>query len=121
MAFPATEATIAEAERSIGRSLPPDLRARLARSNGGDITIADDSWSLIPVRDVTDRKRLSRTANDIVRETEQARAWRNFPKEGFAVASNGTGDLLILIPGSLDVHHWCHETGAVAAVTVDWI
>lgn len=120
MAFPVSEDVIALAESALGRRLPEDLRARLARSNGGDISTAEDDWTLIPVRDHSDRKRLSRTSNDMIYETAQARKWHGFSKDGIAVASNGGGDFLVLLPGTDDVHHWEHETGAITVVEVDW-
>ena len=120
MAFPASDDVIARAEDTLARRFPGGLRARLARSNGGDVSTAAEDWMLIPVRDHSDRKRLARTANDMVYETAQARKWNSFPEDGIAVASNGCGDLLILLPGTDDVHHWDHETGAVTVCEVDW-
>jgi hypothetical protein len=36
------------------------------------------------------------------------------------VASNGTGDLLVLPEGSDDPAWWDHETGQLNPVTTDW-
>lgn len=120
MPFPASEDVIAEAERALGRKFPEALRARFIRSNGGDVSTSNDDWILFPVRDSTDRKRLSRTANDVVRETEQARSWHLFPQDAIAIGSNGAGDLLTLLPGSDALYAWDHATGAVVAVDVDF-
>ena len=119
MAFPVADCFIVAAEEALGRRLPEPLRTRLARSNGGDIEAGDDEWRLHPVRDDSDRKRLARSANDISRETEIARRWPHFPPDAIAVATNGSGDVLVLIPQSDDVHLWDHETGAISAVAVD--
>jgi hypothetical protein len=120
MAFPVSEYLIVTAESALGRRFPDALRLRLAASNGGDIATADDDWTLHPVRDAADHKRLSRTANDIVHETALARQWPNFPIDGIAVAANGAGDLLILVPGSGELHLWDHETGAIDVAAVNW-
>jgi hypothetical protein len=120
MAFPVSDDFIAAAEEALGRRFPTAMRTRLARSNGGEIAAADDDWILHPVRDDTDRKRLSRSANDIVRETGVAREWAKFPEGGIAIASNGGGDLLVLLRNSDDLFHWDHETGEVKRVDVDW-
>ena len=120
MGFPVSDHFIVAAEQALERRFPTALRARLARSNGGDIATVDDDWILHPVRDDTDRKRLSRSTNDIVRETGVAREWPKFPEGGIAVASNGDGDLLVLLRDSDDLFHWHHETGGVDRVDVDW-
>jgi hypothetical protein len=120
MPFPVSDSLLKRAEQAMGRSLPAALRARLERSNGGDVSAAGDVWTLVPVRDDTDRKRLARTANDILRESREASKWPDFPEGAFVVAQNGTGDLLVLLRSSDEVHLWNHETGRAATVTVDW-
>jgi hypothetical protein len=120
MAFPVDESLIAAAEQQLGRRLPDALRKRLLRNNGGEIQTEDDDWTLHPVWDATDRKRMSRTANHIVRETRQAREWRSFPEGAIAVASNGTGDHLVVRVGSAEIELWDHETGECHAVAIDW-
>ena len=127
MAFPTTEDYLRRAERGLGLGLPPVLRARLLRENGGGVRAAGDGWELFPVEDTTDRKRLSRTANHIVRENAVARDWPEFPPDAVAIASNGTGNYLILrrvvdAPDSLSdvVFLWEHETGSAIEVEVEW-
>ena len=39
MAFPVDEERIEAAERALGRTLPPRLRERLRRDNGGDLLL----------------------------------------------------------------------------------
>ncbi len=120
MAFPVDEDQIAAAEAQLGRSLPPAHRARLARNNGGEVVVGGREWALFPVLDETDRKRGARTANHILWETEQARAWPAFPAQAVAIASNGLGDLLVLLPGSDGPQLWRHENGATEPVEVSW-
>lgn len=112
---------------AIGLALPSQLRARLLLENGGEITAGDDVWQLFPVQDASDRKRLARTANHLLRETAEARKWPAFPSEAVAIAANGTGNYLILRPadrasGELSgtVLLWDHETGSAQPIDVNW-
>jgi hypothetical protein len=127
MGFPTSEEFVRRAEESLAIMLPAAVRARLLQENGGEIEADGDVWELFPVEDSTDRKRISRTANHIVRETEEARQWPEFPATAVAIAANGTGDYLILQParqasGQLldEVFLWDHETGGVTPVDVTW-
>jgi hypothetical protein len=113
MAFPVTDDRIVAAETALERRFPDAMRARLQLQNGGDIATEDDDWTLHPVQDTSDRKRLARTASHVVRETAAARSWPGFPAEGIAIASNGSGDCLVLLPGSDAVLLWDHETGTL--------
>ncbi|GFK18439.1 SMI1/KNR4 family protein [Corynebacterium glutamicum] len=110
MAFPVTEDKILAAEETLGRRLPETLRERLLQNNGGEVIDNENNdWILHPVRDDSDRKRLVRTANDIIRETESAREWDNFPENAIAIANDGTGDLIILLPDDDAFYIWSHE------------
>jgi hypothetical protein len=55
-----------------------------------------------------------------VKETKSARAWRGFSESAVAVASNGSGDLLVVRDGSTEIELWEHETGNCAPVSIDW-
>src|SRR5882724_8824953 len=118
MPFPITAAEIAKTEAKTGFKFPLGLKVRFSKDNGGEIKIARDNWQLIPFMDATDRKRIARTCNDIVRETSQMRDWEGFPEDAFVVAQNGGGDYLIILPetkGSKElgetIYFWDHETG----------
>ena len=108
------------AERLLGRALPMDLRGRLCRDNGGAVAADGDSWHLFPIPDPTDRRRLKRTANHIVRATRLARARPDFPADAVAIAEDGGGNYLILPAGSDDVAAWDGATGEARPVAVDW-
>jgi hypothetical protein len=115
MAFPTTEMHVAAAERELGVKLPREYRERLIARNGGELSTAGDDWQVFPVFDVTNRKTAGRSVGHIVLETRSARDWEGFPEGAVAIASNGTGDLLIFVPdpaGRLDpqVQVWNHET-----------
>lgn len=89
----------------------------MCRDNGGEVAAAADHWWLYPIFDDSDRKRLKRTCNDIIRETVSARSWPDFPATGLAIGQNGGGDLLvILVDLETDryadaIYEWDHETG----------
>ena len=117
MPFPIAPIEIAKTEAKTGFEFPLGLKSRFAKNNGGEIQLGEDCWQLIPFLDSTDRKRLARTCNDIVRETAKMREWRGFPADAFVIAQNGGGDYLIVRPaaeGSTElgetIYFWDHET-----------
>ena len=118
MPFPVEEIYIKRTEERLGAEFPSSFRMTVMRDNGGEIETAEDYWQLFPFFDESDKKRLSRTSNDIVRETQSARKWPNFPVDCIAIASNGSGDLLVFkrltsSDRKLEdtVYFWSHETG----------
>ncbi len=117
MAFPVDVKYINEFESEIGLKLPSAYKKGLTVTNGGEIDNASDLWQVFPVFDKSNRKRISRTSNHIIRETKSAKEWQGFPQEAIAVASNGYGDFAILIPDKFNteyfedkVYMWLHET-----------
>jgi hypothetical protein len=123
MAFRTDIQFIETAESALGVSLPSAWRNRLLSSNGGELFVADEDWTIYPVFDTSDRRNASRTANHIVRENQSAREWRGFPSAAIAIAENGSGDYLVFLPsqsssGTLDerVLFWSHETGILSVV-----
>lgn len=118
MPFPVDERFIIATETKLGVKFPPDYAGRMMQQNGGTIETSSDAWALYPILDSSDKKRLQRTCNDVVRETASAREWPGFPGAAVAIAGNGSGDQLILFPSdagsgilSEEVHWWDHETG----------
>jgi len=113
--FPVEKKYIERAELELGLAFPEEYASRLRRENGGEVEVAGDTWQLHPVFDDSDRKRITRTANHLVKETESARKWRGFPPDAISIGANGSGDRLILLPegdrfGDA-VFLWDHETG----------
>ena len=98
MPFPIAMSEIEKTEVKTGFTFPPEFKARMARENGGEVDIAGEEWSIFPFLDTSDRKRLARTCNDIIRETNQMKAWDGFPTDAFAIGSNGFGDCIYLLP-----------------------
>lgn len=127
MPFPLDSQYIQAAERKLGITFPSMFRGKMTHSNGGTVYVLGDSWMLYPFLDSSDKKRLARTCNDIVRETQKIRQWSNFPAGGVAIATNGAADQLVLLPkaeakAELDpaVFWWDHETGEVQKVADDF-
>lgn len=122
MAFQLDQSLVKRAEAKLGRKLPFGYVAAMCTNNGGEVETGPDYWSLFPIFDDTERTRLKRTCNDIVRETIAARRWAGFPVDAVAIGSNGTGDKLVFLaePGtdrySDAVYWWDHETGEVNQV-----
>jgi hypothetical protein len=95
--------------------------------NGGELKADGDVWELHPFLDTSDKTRLKRTCNDITRETTVAKEVSDFPADGVAIAANGTGDRLVLLPSPSNtarlqdaVFVWNHETGTLAKVADDF-
>lgn len=121
MPFPIDEKHISAVEAQIGWQFPSDLRQRLLWNNGGEITANDDVWTLYPIWDPSDQKRMKRTINHVLHETQVARQWPNFPADALAIAENGGGDRLIVRPNAPRIEWWDHETGITEPVTIDTI
>lgn len=115
MPFNLSEEQLSQTEKELGAKLPHEYREAMKLSNGGEVTTQNDAWELYPIKDASDRKRLSRTCNHILSETESCKGFGNFPSDAVAIAGNGLGDQLVLIKESgrfLDsVFLWFHETG----------
>lgn len=127
MPFPVEIRYVNDTEAKLGVKFPASFVVRMTNLNGGMVTTDIDDWQLYPFLDSSDRKHLSRTCNDIVRETQQARQSPHFPPDAVAIAANGGGDHLVLIPLpdaphvlSHEVFWWDHETGEINHVADDF-
>ena len=123
MPFPVDIKFITETEQELGVEFPESFKIKMMLKNGGELSTEDDDWWLYPFFDKSDNKRISRTCNHIILETKHAREWHNFPKDGITIASNGTGDQLVLIPSESnpnklknEIYLWIHETGEILQV-----
>jgi hypothetical protein len=120
MPFDLAPSFVEAAEREIGGTLPASYVAAMRASNGGEFDVLGDDWQQYPIADTSDRKRLARTANHMIKETQSLLQWPTFPKQGLAIAWNGSCDqLLLLREGNVfaeAVDHWSHETGALTKI-----
>jgi hypothetical protein len=128
MPFPVNIRFINEAERKLGVKFPPSYVVHMVKSNGGElVTAMDDAWQLYPIFDTSDKTRLKRTCNDVVRQTMLARKRPQFPPDAVAIGSNGGSDELVFLrnqdaPELLahEVYWWDHETGELSSVADDF-
>ena len=127
MPFNLSEDELVKTEKELGAKLPDEYREAMKQDNGGEASTDEDHWELYCIKDTTDRKRLSRTCNHIISETESCKDYGNFPDNALAIASNGMGDQMVFIKESGQysnaVFLWFHETGKLEklALTFDEI
>lgn len=115
MPFNITESEILKTEKELSASLPKEYREAMKQDNGGEGLIKEYDWEFYPIRDTTDKKRISRTCYHIIKETESCHDFGYFPENALAIAGNGIGDRMVLIKNgekfSDRVYIWLHETG----------
>jgi len=123
MSFPVELKYIIETEKELEIKFPESFKIKMTQENGGELITEEDDWQLFPFFDKSDNKRISRTCNHIVLETKNAKEWQNFPVDGIAIASNGCGDNLILLPFEDNpkqlqetIYLWLHETGEIIEI-----
>jgi hypothetical protein len=115
MPFALHERFLADTESKLGARLPESYRDRMKKANGGEFVLGEETWYLHPIFDTTDRKRTSRTCNDVLRETASMKSWPDFPSHGVAIANNGDGDMLVFLvdaaAGKVEeaVYLWRHD------------
>ena len=124
MPFDLSEEQLLATEVVIGARFPESYRQRMMRSNGGEVAAASDYWKLIPLRDTTDRRRLSRTANHVLVETKSFSEFPTWHDNAFAIAENGTGDALVMIREGNQIKpqvlYWSHEDGTLQSIAEDF-
>lgn len=117
MPFDLSEEQLSQTEKELGAKLPHEYREAMKLDNGGEGSTEEDDWEFYPIKDTSDRKRLARTCNHIINETESCKGFGNFPEEALVIASNGLGDQMVFIKESGQflgkVFLWLHETGEI--------
>ncbi|MCK8143337.1 SMI1/KNR4 family protein [Flavobacterium sp. I-SCBP12n] len=123
MPFPIELKYIKEAEVELGVQFPKSFIEKMKKENGGEFSTDEDDWTIYPFFDKLDNKRISRTCNHIVLETNQLREIEGFPKNGIAIAENGCGDNLIMLPFQENqteirekIYIWLHETREIIEI-----
>lgn len=124
MPFDLSESFVEKFESEVGARLPEAFRQSIMSENGGEIETDDEVWFQYPIADTSDRKRLSRTSNHILKETASAKEWRGFPQLGIAIADNGSGDFLVLLQSGSSflsqVYIWRHESASLSEAANDF-
>jgi hypothetical protein len=95
MAFPVEDKYIEKAETDLGVRFPDSFRSKMSNMNGGEVAVSTDHFELHPFFDTSDKKRLKRTCNSIVHETNTAREHYGLPKSLVIIGNNGGGDVLV--------------------------
>ncbi len=120
MPFELDERFVVAAEKQLGATLPSDYRQAMLMSNGGEVFTNGDLWQFYPIFDQTNRKRISRTCNHIIRETESMRKWHGWPADALAIGHDGSGNVLAFIEEcagfSPNVFVWDHEAGEMGRI-----
>lgn len=115
MPFNLSEEQLVQTEKELGCTLPNEYREAMKSDNGGEAQTEEDDWEFYPIKDTSDKKRISRTCNHIIMETESCKGFGNFPENALAIAGNGMGDQMVFIKDSgqyqSTVYLWLHETG----------
>ena len=109
------------AESELGVRFPDSFRNKMMEQNGGEVSIGNDYFELLPFYDTSERKRIKRTCNSIVHETKFARQHYSLPDDLIIIGNNGGGDVLVFRIGSdkrLDpkVYWLDHETDELVFV-----
>lgn len=126
MPFPTVEKFILETEAKLNVRFPAIFRAKMKQENGGAFSALDSHWYLFPFFDTTDNKRIKRTSNHIIRETDSAREWPGFPGDAIAIAEDNTGDILFFKRSNNgtdlnpEVYHYNHDGGSILRVADDF-
>ena len=114
---------IEQAEEKLNRKLPEVYKEEIQEENGGEADTYEEIWELYHICDNSDKKRFSRTWNDIIKHTEDLQDYEGFPEEALTIATNGAGDELILLPNKNNksiyddtIYVWSHETCEVIEV-----
>ncbi len=117
---------IIETEKELGLLFPKSFKNKMMKENGGETRFQSIEWSFIPFFDRSSKKRLSSTCNHIIREICEAKKWNDFPKKGVAIACDGYGNFLILLPKLFrkkilqkTIFEWNHENGKVNKIAED--
>ncbi|WP_198314567.1 SMI1/KNR4 family protein [Chitinibacter sp. GC72] len=125
--FNLDEKYIQAAELALGAALPESYRLAMQKENGGSIEVSGDVWQQYPIADTSERKRLVRSCNHIIKETAFYRDCGFFPDQAVAIAGNGCGDQLVFIRTDIEdnefssaVYIWSHESGELELVADDF-
>lgn len=122
MPFPVDKKYIVKTEEKLDLKFPEIYKSKMMIDNGGELEGDDYFFMLNPFFDESNRKRISRTCNDIIKETESAKEYGEiFPKKGIAIGKDNCGNLLLLMPVNSnilgeEIFLWDHETSKITKI-----
>lgn len=87
---------IKNAEDGLGVTFPPIYRAWILKKNGGTIRFKDETWTVNPIFDDTDRQTMRKTASHLVADTSFARGYPTFPSGGVSIAQLNVSRLVLM-------------------------
>ncbi|MFC3151919.1 SMI1/KNR4 family protein [Litoribrevibacter euphylliae] len=124
MPFSLSEEQLVLTENELGCTLPNEYREAMKLDNGGEVQTEEHDWELYPIKDTSDRKRISRTCNHIIKETESCKGFGNFLENALSIAGNGLGDQMVFIKESGEyqstLYLWLHETGELQVLAASF-
>ena len=117
MPFDLSEDQLVQTETELGAKLPREYKQAMLLDNGGEGSTDEDEWFFYPIKDTSSKKRLVRTCNHIMSETESCSEYGNFPENALAIAENGSGDQMVFLKKSGEYNEkpykWFHESGGL--------
>jgi len=121
MGFNLDNLSIAKTEQLLDFEFSSSYKERMSYNNGGEITIQNEGWFLLPIFDNSDKKRLKRTFNDIIKETRLFHSeYSNFHSY-IPFAYNGTGDYLVFNKNSkTKIFIFFHEYKKIKKIAEDF-
>jgi hypothetical protein len=78
--FDLSDEQLSITETLIGAKLPHEYREAMKIYKGGEASTGEDGWEFYPIKDTSDRKRISRTCNHMISETESCKGLGDFLK-----------------------------------------
>ena len=122
MPFPIEQKYLEEMEKSLHVKFPSEYRNAMINENGGEIQKDNYHFRLYPFFDKSNKKRISRTSNHILKENESVKKWNNFPEEAIAIGSDDFGNQLVFLKvieesiANEELFFWDHETGELIKI-----
>lgn len=124
MPFPIEIKYIEETEVKLEIKFPEKFKKRMMLNNGGELDSNEYFFELYPFFDRSNKKRISRTCNDIQKEIKRSKEWYGFPEVAIVIGTDGSGNKLVLIHDENrilkeELFTWNHETGKIHSVAIN--
>jgi len=121
MGFNLEKKFIIETEKQLNYVFSDSYAKKMTNNNGGELTIENEGWFLFPIFDNSDKKRLKRTFNDIIRETKFFHSQYEGFNEYITFAYNGSGDYLLFNKNiKKEIFIFFHESEEIKKIANDF-